>query len=466
MSINRRDFIKTSGGLALGFAGLRAFVHAGSTSKPTMLISKGYGPLMPDPNKVFDLPKGFSYKILATKGQTMDDGFILPAMTDGMAAFPGTDGKIILVINHENSDDSDPKDGPFGEKNELFTDELHDKVFDKGKSKPMLGGTSTLVYDPKKQEVVKHYLSLAGTERNCAGGPTPWGSWITCEETTTLAGDDWLEDHGYNFEVPAKEDIGLVDPVPLKAMGRFRHEAVAIDPATSIVYQTEDTGNGLITRFIPNVKKKLHKGGKLQALAIKGMKTCDTRNWPDLKAPKFPAGEALDVEWIDLEDVESPNEDLRLRGQEKGAAIFARGEGMWYGNDEIYFACTNGGPVLEGQIFRYKPSPYEGTEREAEQPGKLELFVESEDAEILSKADNLTVANWGDLYIAEDTYDARFCKLVGVTPEGACYDFAQNSYNSSELAGVCFSPDGQTMFVNIQVTGHTLAITGPWDQKA
>ncbi|MGH7599827.1 MAG: alkaline phosphatase PhoX, partial [bacterium] len=169
----------------------------------------------------------------------------------------------------------------------------------------------------------------------------------------------------------------------------------------------------------------------------------------------------LQVKWLDLEDIEAPNDDLRLRGFAQGAARFARGEGAWYGNDAIYFACTNGGRAKKGQIWRYVPSPFEGAPEEQNDPGKLELFVEPNDGNLVDNADNLTVAPWGDLIVCEDGEKEQF--LVGVTPKGEFYKFARNAMpSSSELAGVTFSPDGTTLFVNIQHEGLTLAITGPW----
>jgi hypothetical protein len=165
---------------------------------------------------------------------------------------------------------------------------------------------------------------------------------------------------------------------------------------------------------------------------------------------------------MDIEDVESPLDDLRLQGFRKGAARFARGEGMWYADGEIYFACTNGGAHEVGQIFKYVPSRYEGTARETDTPGTLELFIESSDQNLLKNCDNLTIAENGNLFICEDAADT--CKIVCITPEGKLFEFARNSYTKSELAGACFSPDGETLFVNIQKNGQTLAITGPWDR--
>src|SRR6056300_1385801 len=109
----------------------------------------------------------------------------------------------------------------------------------------------------------------------------------------------------------ATSEMGLVDPVPLKDMGRFNHEAVAVDPVSGIVYQTEDRDDGLITRFIPNEAENLKAGGKLQALVLKDHSSCDTRNWPDKGEPRFPVEESLDVEWMDLEDTENLEDKLR-----------------------------------------------------------------------------------------------------------------------------------------------------------
>ena len=451
--------MKQASFISLGFLGLGR-LNAGVNSRPV----KGYGPLVKDPHGIFDLPKDFSYRVISKIGETMDDGLIVPGDPDGMAPFGLKDGRVAIIRNHElvnNQLDA----SPFGKTNELFGKLTPDKVYDIADGKmPSIGGTTTLIYNPITGKTDSQFLSLAGTENNCAGGPTPWGSWISCEETSQKADAHYKKDHGYNFEVPLTTSPALADPIPLKEMGRFNHEAIAVDPKSGIVYQTEDRWDGLIYRYIPNEPGKLQKGGKLQALAIKDAPSCDTRNWGEDGAPSFPKNKALTVSWIDIEDHESPEDNLRYQGRKKGAAVFARGEGMWYGDGHIYFACTNGGPIKMGQIFKYTPSPAEGTSREIEQSGSVELFVESEDKDVLKNCDNLCVAPWGDLYIAEDSEAP--CKLVGVTPEGGLFDFAANSYNSSELAGCCFSPSGNELFVNIQVSGLTLAITGPWHHRS
>ena len=245
--------------------------------------------------------------------------------------------------------------------------------------------------------------------RNCAGGTTPWNSWISCEECVQRVEDTFETDHGYNFEVPAVAP-GLVAPMPLKAMGRFYHEAIAVDARTGIVYQTEDRGDGLVYRFIPHRPGQLTAGGRLQALKIRDLKSADTRNWRTPIETVFPwthdaipVGETLNVEWVDIQNVESPKDDLRKQGyHDKGAARFARGEGMWYSDGVIFFASTNGGQRKKGQIWRYTPSPLEGTSGEEKDPGALGLFIESESSDLLENADNLTATPWGDLIVCED----------------------------------------------------------------
>jgi secreted PhoX family phosphatase len=460
-STSRRKFIKSSGIATIGFMGLYQFVNP-MISNAAPSAPFGYGPLQKDPKGILNLPEGFSYKIISQRGDRMDDGLLLPGAADGMGAFRGKRGRTIVVRNHELSPGSVENSG-FGKENELLSSVKPDQFYDYGKGVlPSLGGTTTFVYNESTGELEKQYMSLAGTVRNCAGGVTPWNSWLTCEESTARSGSfdgNAEKDHGYVFEVPATEKIGLASPIPLKAMGRFNHEAVAVDPATGIVYLTEDRGDGLFYRFIPNTNRRLANGGKLQALAILGENSRDTRNWEEGNAPEFPVREPRDVAWIDLDNIDSPEDDLRLQGFERGAAVFARGEGIWFGDNELYFACTNGGKIAAGQVFRYTPSEEEGTSGEARSPGKLELFAEPNDKKILKSCDNLAIAPWGDVVLCEDDSHPF---VVGITPKGECYQLAENVGYESEMAGGVFSPSGQTFFVNLQKPGITVAITGPW----
>ena len=450
--VSRRHFLKAAAAVTVGFAGLQRHALWADPSS----VEYGYGPLVPDPEGVFDLPKGFSYQIISRMGDAMDDGLLLPGEPDAMATFVGPNNRTLLVRNHELAAGA-KKSGAFGENNQWIDKIPRGEFYDWGRgTDPALGGTTTVVIS-REGQVERQFMSLAGTVRNCAGGPTPWGSWITCEETVLLADDQYEQDHGYNFEVPARSEISRAQPVPLRDMGRFNHEAVAIDPQSGIVYETEDRGDGLIYRYIPNEKGNLAAGGRLQALVVIDAPGLDTRNW---KETLVLPGQTMAVRWIDMEDVYSPKDDLRLRGFAQGAARFARGEGMWYGREAVYFACTSGGPNRKGQVWRYMPSPVEGTPEEEKQPGRLELFVEPNDRGIIDMADNLTIAPWGDVVLCEDGPKNQY--LVGVTPEGQFYKLGHNAYNHSELTGSVFSPDGQTLYANIQKSGITLAIRGPW----
>jgi secreted PhoX family phosphatase len=430
-----------------------------------------YGDLVPDPKRIFDLPRGFKYKVIGRAGDFMDDGLRIPGRTDGMGAFPGPVGKTILVRNHE-LEKHHTFIGPFGLQNELLEKIDTSRIYDAGQMQiPHLGGTTTIVFDTNTQEVEQQFLSLVGTCRNCAGGQTPWNSWLSCEENMDKAAtpdepqNKNEKNHGWVFEVPATTEPGLTKPVPLKAMGRFNHEAVAIDPRSGIVYLTEDRNSGLLYRFIPNKKQELAAGGKLQFLVIDtgaagAGKGTDTRNWEELGPEPFPLREPHKVRWLDIDNVDSLDDDMRKRGFDMGGARFARGEGIWFGNGELYFACTNGGTKQWGQIFRYRPSEAEGTAGEDAKPGEIELFLEPNDKAVLHGADNLTIAPWGDIVFCEE--GPRHARLQGVTRQGGVYSIGRNHYNSSELAGVCFSPDGSTLFANIYEPGITIAVTGPW----
>jgi hypothetical protein len=304
------------------------------------------------------------------------------------------------------------------------------------------------------------FLSLSGTIRNCSGGITPWGSWLSCEENVTRAGENVGKDHGYVFEVPATQK-GLVTPVPLKDMGRFNHEAACVDSRSGIVYLTEDRGDSLLYRFIPNEKGQLAKGGRLEALAFVQAEISDTRNWNEVQVSK---GRQYQVKWVPLSDPESPQDDLRKQGAAKGAALFARGEGIFWGNGELFFACTNGGAAKYGQIFRYVPSTNEGSPREAEAPGLIDLFMESTNPAFYNYGDNIAVMPTGHLLVCEDQYtDISDNHLRGVNAQGQTYMIARSRVQT-EFAGGCFSPDGSTMFVNMMEPTMTLAISGPWDR--
>ncbi|RRQ52130.1 alkaline phosphatase PhoX [Sphingorhabdus wooponensis] len=434
MSADRRHFLRATG------AAFAALAASGCVRAPLSGIASdkvvGYGDLISDPAGMLDLPPGFSYRVISSLGDAMTDGGSVPDKADGMGCFDLRNGKWALVRNHELSPGND-SGGATG----LAYDTVARSMV------PLPGGTTTIILDANTLAVERQYRSLSGTIRNCAGGVTPWGSWLSCEENVSRADGRINKDHGYVFEVPA-DSPGPVDPVPLKAMGRFNHEAAAVDPATGIVYLTEDRSDSLFYRFIPTRTGKLAAGGRLQALALENAR--DTRNW---SAITVTGGSWLPVRWIDVDDVEAPNDDLRIRGAAAGGSLFARGEGIWMGSGELYFACTNGGAAKLGQIFRLKPGRTQD---------QLQLFFESTDPEQFNYGDNLTVAPNGHLIVCEDQYtDDAVNYLRGVDTDGVAYPLGRLRMKT-ELAGACYAPDGRTLFLNIYSPTRTLAITGPW----
>lgn len=432
---DRRRFLSVTG---TAFAALLA---SGCTARSGVIAASpalaGYGPLVPDPDGLFDLPQGFSYRVISRLGDRMDDGLTVPDAADGMGCFDLGGGKLALVRNHELMPDKDPGgEIPFG--------------YDRIDGKVMPGGTTTLVLDARTLAVEQQYRSMAGTIRNCAGGTTPWGSWLTCEEAVVPVTDRNEKSHGWVFEVPANAGK-LVNPPPLKAMGRFNHEAAAVNPQTGYVYMTEDRDDSLLYRFIPSVPGKLAEGGQLQALVMADG-TVDSRNWA---TAAVEVGAMKAVRWIDLDDVEAPKDDLRKRGAAAGAALFARGEGIHMGDGEMYFCCTNGGAAKLGQVFRLRPGKAGG-------PDALSLFFESTSPDQFNYGDNLTVAANGHLIVCEDQYSVVVDNhLRGITPQGQAYPLARLRVQS-EPAGACFSPDGKVMFVNFFRPTTTIAVTGPW----
>jgi len=453
-----------SGGLALACSSLgrraEAFTVNGELAS---LRSPGFGKLAPAAAQntgetYLALPPGFQYNVIGKVGDKMSDGRLTPARHDGMATFK-VGKELRIVRNHEVTGSRVPRPG-----SAIGTSNHYDETAG--------GGTTTMVVDPKTGLIKRDFVSLSGTLVNCSGGPTPWGSWISCEETSvgpnvrTLQNGNKIggfpKPHGYCFEVPAAAN-SAVPPIPLKAMGRFEHETIAVDRRTGIVYMTEDFNPCGFYRFIPNRKKRLAEGGTLQMLAIKGKPDYDTR-----KGQK--QGTTFPIEWVTIDNPDPESVDLDpsavfKQGKAKGGATFNRLEGSCadsHGN--IYFDSTSGGDKKGGQIWLFSDEGRNG--------GQLTLLFESPDRELLDMPDNICVRPKSrQLFICEDSdyqgedgIPENFVRIL--TPSGKIADFAKNisKLPATEFAGSTFSPDGKLFFVNLQVVGVTLAISGDWDR--
>ena len=467
--MNRRNFLWQLGlatsGTFLAFSGLQNRVRAfAETGNMASLRAYGFGELIPTATKntgetFLALPKGFEYNVIGKVKSRMADGNTTPASHDGMAAF-FVKNELRVVRNHEVTGGRVPKpEAAIGA-----------NPYDEGAG----GGTTTLVINPKTNELVRDFVSLSGTLINCAGGPTPWGSWISCEETTlgqTVRTDSrgnkiggFSKPHGYCFEVSASADNSIT-PVPLKAMGRFVHEAVAVDKKSGIVYLTEDMSPiAGFYRFLPKRSRRLAEGGILQMLKIKGKDNFDTRKG-------LTTGATFTTEWVTIENPDPPEADVDDRavqkeGLKKGAAMFLRLEGAHAGDDgRIYFTSTSGGANGGGQVWMYETA--------GKDEGRLTLLFESPSREILDMPDNLCLHPKSKmLFICEDsdyvgqggTAD-NFIRVL--TPGGKMADFAKNitpNFERAEFAGSTFSKDGKTLFVNIQAIGATFAIWGDWNR--
>jgi uncharacterized protein len=468
--INRRKFLsRTVQTTGVAFA-MQSFVARGALAASGDDRRRGrrcdgdYGDIAPVASEntgetILALPEGFKYNVFGRTGTIMTDGRPTPGAHDGMAAFETDDERDDDDRGHDRRD----HDRGRRRKRLITLVRNHEITF----SRPGVaidpasaydpttgGGTTTLIVDAETRLPIRSFVSISGTHNNCAGGPTPWGSWITCEENVAGLAGGFSKPHGYAYDVSAKS-AGPVDAVPLKAMGRFVHEAIAVDPRTGIIYETEDRNPQCgFYRFIPERRNKPAQGGRLQMLAVKDRPNFDTRTG-------LTPFEPLRVTWVDIDNPDPANAEtdslaVFKQGAASGGAIFTRLEGAWFGDGSIFFGSTNGGAAGAGQIFRYRPRGHSG--------GILSLIFESPGADVLDAPDNICVTPGGGLILCEDGDDEQF--LRGLTQQGEIFNFALNVFNDSEFAGATFSPDGETLFVNIQSPGITFAIWGPWEDGA
>lgn len=443
-----------AGGAGLALAGLgctrRAPIRAEAPLDPS-----GYGPLRPvaDANTglpLLQLPEGFSYTSFGWVGEPLVGGQACPRNHDGMGVVAARGDVLTLIRNHEIS--TDPG-GSFAPPEATYDPDCR-------------GGTVTLRFDVRAGRLLEMRPSLSGTLVNCAGGVTPWGSWLSCEEVVLDANqlvpiqDQGMHQmkraHGYVFEVPAD---GLARPEPLLAMGRMKHEAATVDPATGIVYMTEDQKPAGFYRFIANVPGQLVRGGRLQMLQAVGV--------PDLRTGRRQ-GEVFKVRWVEIEepdrgfDADGGGTGVVRQGQAGGGSLFSRLEGVVIGDGRVLFTSTNGGDAGCGQLWAYRP----GEET-------LELVFESPSPEVLDYPDNIVLSPRGGLVICEDS-EQPVQRLYGMAVDGSLFEFARNNiqldgyrdisgdFRGEEWAGACFSADGRWLFANNYRPGITFAITGPW----
>ncbi|QKW34314.1 DUF839 domain-containing protein [Actinomadura sp. NAK00032] len=433
MSVTRRGVVKggAAGALSIALAGSLEGIFQTSAGADTG-EAFGYGPLIPDPKGVLDLPRGFHYKELSVEGDPISEGVVVPGHHDGMATFPGSrHGRTRLVRNHEQGTNGTRAVG----RPELTYDPA------------VNGGTTTLEVD-SRGNLLSQYVSLAGTAVNCAGGRTPWGTWLTCEETEGVKGE--TKSHGWVFEVDPNGR--RTEPVPLTGLGRFAHEAVAVDPHTLTAYLTEDASGpfGLFYRFRPRAHHGGYhaymRGGKLEAMNVRGVE--------DLSLVTEP-GTRLRVEWLDVPDPSARKTSVRK--QFDTVTRSQKLEGCWWGHGKAYFVASfsnsEDGAARDhaGQVWTYDP-----------RRNVIELQLIFKPGGRFDGPDNITVSPYGGgVILAEDGDGEQY--LVGTTRKNKPFAMARNALNGSEFTGVTFSPDGRTLFANRQSDpGATYAITGPW----
>jgi secreted PhoX family phosphatase len=442
-----------------------------------------FPPLEDDPDGILALPAGFSYTVVTRAGQTrLQSGEPTPSNPDGTAVFAAGRGRLRLIQNHE-----------LGAGAALGVPHIAGTVYDPG---AIDAGGCTVIETDSRGRNHGEWVGISGTSTNCAGGPSPWGTWLTCEETETKAGGAWSgngksgtyqKDHGYVFEVFAD---GRSDPRPIKAFGRYAHEALAIDVDRQHVYLSEDasTPNGLFYRWTAPRGFKLGPGiadrlgptdGTLEAMQIV---MPDGAVLPDVAyLTSAQLGRPFPVRWKAVPERDGQTTSVRKQFADGEVTRGKKFEGVWGTDQGVYvvnsFAFNSAdlpadAAKHDGMVWFYdydKETITLVTYFPHQETAANGLHAKYDDL-TFDGPDNVTVTPWGTLVLAEDGAGASH--VLSSVPGGPTYAIARNQLNIgtvaapefSEFTGPTFSDDGKVLFVNIQTPGLTLAITGPWEK--
>ena len=486
MSVARRSLLSgTAAGVGLVVAGAAPSLAdgrpagRGGTSKQT----RPFPPLVDDPDGILALPPEFSYAVVTWAGKTdlVDGQGKTPSNHDGTAVFGTRRGRYLLIQNHE-----------LGAGSPLGVPHVHGTVYDPA---ALMGGGCTVIETDRRGHNHGEHVAISGTLTNCAGGPTPWGTWLTCEETETTQGTAWAgngqsgtyaKDHGYVFEVFGD---GRTLPEPIKAFGRYAHEACAVDPSRTQVYLSEDASkpNGLFYRWTAPRGHKLGPGiarhlgptdGTLEAMAII---MDDGSVLPDVAyLTSAQLGRPFPVRWVEVPERDGQTTSERkqftdeiTRGK-KFEGVFGTAEGVYVVNSFAFNTDDLPADAVkhDGMVWFYSYRdrtitlvtyfPHQTTSESGGAPRY--------DGVVFDGPDNVTVTPWGSLVLAEDGVGASH--VLSSVPGGPTYAIARNQLNIgtdaapeySEFTGPAFTSDGTVLFVNIQTPGLTLAVTGPWEK--